>query len=97
MTMVKLATQCIMDAQGPWSHEESTKSSTWRELRAVRLVLEALEFQLSNERVRWFTNNQNVVCILSVGSRKPDLQEEALAIFFNLPGMTHTHRARVDP
>ena len=47
-------------AQGPWSPEESTKSSTWRELRAVRLVLEALESKLTNERIRWFTDNQKL-------------------------------------
>ena len=39
-------------AQGPWSDEEAAKSFTWRELKAVRLVLEALESKLTNERVR---------------------------------------------
>ena len=68
-------------AQGLWLPDEATKSSTWREIRAVRQVLEALESKLSNQRVRWFTDNQNVVRILQVGSRKPDLQAEALAIF----------------
>ena len=68
-------------AHGLWLPEEASKSSTWREIRAVRQVLEALESKLSNERVRWFTDNQNVVRILQVGSRKPDLQAEALAIF----------------
>ena len=57
-------------AQGPWLPEESTKSSTWREIRAVRLVLEALESKLVNERIRWFTDNQNVVHILTVGRKK---------------------------
>ena len=50
-------------------------------IRAVRQVLESLQSKLSNERARWFTDNQNVVHILQVGSRKPDLQAEALAIF----------------
>ena len=67
-------------AQGMWP-EESTRSSTWRELRAVRVVLDALATKLANERVRWFTDNQNVVRILTVGSKKADLQEQALAIF----------------
>ena len=31
--------------------------------------------------MRWFTDNQNVVRILTTGSRKPALQQEALAIF----------------
>ena len=34
-----------------------------------------------NERVRWFTDNQNVVRIVQYGSKKPDLQAEALSIF----------------
>jgi len=66
---------------GPWTQEEAARSSTWRELRAVRMVLESLLPKKKNERFRWFSDNQNVVHILPTGSRKPDLQEEALAIF----------------
>ena len=33
--------------------------------------------KLSNLRVRWFTDNQNVVCILQVGSAKSHIQVEA--------------------
>ena len=36
---------------------------------------------LKNCRVCWLTNNQNVVRIVLYSSRKPILQEEALAIF----------------
>ena len=68
-------------AHGVWLPEESKESSTWRELRAVRRVLESLVGKLQNERVRWFTDNQNVARILAVGSRKPNLQTEVLAIF----------------
>ena len=68
-------------AHGPWTAEEAARSSTWRELRAVRMVLESLAPKLKNERIRWFSDNQNVVRILQTGSRKPDLQTEALAIF----------------
>ena len=68
-------------ANGLWTKEEAGCSSTWRELRAVRIVLESLVEKLKNECVRWFSNNQNVVRILQMGSRKPDLQKEALAIF----------------
>ena len=53
----------------------------WRELRAVCMVLESLSPKLKNERIRWFSENQNVVRILQTGSRKLDLQTEALAIF----------------
>ena len=68
-------------AHGSWTAEEMTQSSTWRELRAVRMVLESLIPKLKNERVRWFSDNQNVVRILDIGSKKPHLQKEALAVF----------------
>ena len=68
-------------ANGHWSENESKQSSTWRELRAVQLVLESFQLQLKNERVRWFTDNQNVVRIVQHGSRISDLQTEALTIF----------------
>ena len=57
------------------------------------MVLEALKSNLSNERVRWFTDNQNVVRILSVGSRKPDLQAEALAVF----SISLSHHLHIEP
>ena len=68
-------------AHGPWTAEEATRRSTWRELRAVCMVLESLAPKLKNERLKWFSDNQNVVRILQTGSWKPDLQTEALAIF----------------
>ena len=60
---------------------EGNESSTWRELRAVTKSLEAVAQYLANHRVRWFTDNQNVVRIIQVGSRKQKLQAEALSIF----------------
>ena len=65
-------------ANGQWSE---SKSSTWQELKALRLVLESFQTKLKNERVRWFTDNQNVVTIVQHVSRIPDLQAEALIIF----------------
>ena len=56
--------------------EETKQSSTFRELNAVRVVLESNADKLLNARVCWFSDNQNVVRILEVGSRKPYLQEE---------------------
>jgi len=80
-------------AHGAWSAEERTKSSTWRELRAVRMVLESLLPKLKNERIRWFSDNKNIVRILDVGSRNPPLQEEALAIF----SLASRNLIRIDP
>ena len=67
-------------AQGQWLPHESLQSSTWRELKAVLRVLESLADKLRNQRIRWFSDNQNVVRILSVGSRNPMLQKEALTL-----------------
>ena len=69
-------------ANGQWSAEEAVQSSTWWELRAVKLVLKSFQGKLANERVRWFTDNQNVVRIVQNGSPKDVLQAEALDIFF---------------
>ena len=68
-------------AHGQWLPREAAQSSTWKELRAVRQVLEALVTKLRNQRVCWFTDNQNVCRIVTTGSRKPQLQAEAMAIF----------------
>ena len=46
------------------------------------MVLESLIPKLKNERIRWFSDNQNVVRILDIGSKNSSLQEEALAVFY---------------
>ena len=68
-------------AHGVFSEEEAAQSSTWRELHAVRMVLGSLAHLLQNKRVRWFSDNQNVVRIIDTGSRNPKLQKEALEIY----------------
>ena len=68
-------------AHGQWSLQETQKSSTWRELRAVSHTLKVFAGMLSNHRVRWFTDNQNVAHIIQVGSKNNELQAEALTIF----------------
>ena len=68
-------------AQGHWLPDEAVQSSTWRELVAVGRVLEAVAHKLSYLRVCWFTDNQNVVRILQVGSAKSHIQVEALKVF----------------
>ena len=44
---------------------------------AVSRVLDSIAPKLRNARVRWFSDRQNVVHILQVGSRKPHLQARA--------------------
>ena len=68
-------------AQGSWLRDEAMQSSTWRELVAVSRVLDSIAPKLRNVRVKWFSDNQNVVRILQVGSRKPHLQEQAMKVF----------------
>ena len=65
---------------GQWTCQEAEHSSTWRELSAVLRVLQAVSEKLLNYHVRWFTDNQNVVRILQVGSRKPELHAIALKV-----------------
>ena len=67
--------------QQNWSPEESAKSSTWRELKAVELALESFPNELSGQQVTWFTDNVNVVTIVNQGSKVKNLQNLALAIF----------------
>ena len=64
-----------------WSTADSGQSSTWRELKVVCLALEAFADRLSESKVVWFTDNQNVASILLNGSRKTHLQELTLQAF----------------
>ena len=65
-----------------WSPEEAKKSSTYRELKAVSITLRSLIDLLSNRTVKLFTDNQNVVRIISAGSMKSELQDLAIDIFY---------------
>ena len=56
-------------------------SLTWRELKAVALVLESIASKLAHSNACWFTDNQNVVRIISVGSTNEHLQAVAVKIF----------------
>ena len=67
--------------QQNWSVLESSRSSTFRELKAVALSLDAFIEELKFRTVSWFTDNQNVVSIVNKGSDVPDLNSIALEIF----------------
>ena len=69
------------EVHGQWSVEKGKRSSTWRELKAVYLILQSFASRLAGHSVKWFTDNQGVVYIVSSGSRKPHLQDGAMAIF----------------
>ena len=66
---------CIhLSTNSSWLPDKAAQSSTWRELVAVLRVLDSIAHKQRNMRVRWFSDNQNVVRILEVGSRQPHLQ-----------------------
>lgn len=63
-----------------WSDFERSQSSTFRELLAVLLSLQAFIDSIRTQTVVWYTDNQNVARIVSIGSKVPALQRMALDI-----------------
>lgn len=63
-----------------WSDFEASQSSTFRELLAVSLSLQAFTDSLGAQTVVWYTDNQNVARIVNIGSKVPALQKMALDI-----------------
>ena len=47
----------------------------------MNVMLQAWGSVLRNEKVKWFTDSQNIARIISCGSRKEPLQQTALSIF----------------
>ena len=70
-----------LSATGCWSEADRKRSSTWREIRGTKLVLQSLVDSLKGKEVLHRTDNQNTVRILSVGSRKQDLHQDAIDIY----------------
>lgn len=65
-----------------WSSSEAQNSqSTWKELTAVRNVLLSLLDFIKDKRLKWFTDNQNVVSIITKGSMKGHLQDISCDIY----------------
>ena len=65
---------------GYWSAVEAAKSSTWRELEAVRRLLLLFAKGLEGHTVKWMVDNVNVTIILCNGSMKENLQKIALQV-----------------
>ena len=59
---------------------KSDRSSTFRELRAIRYVLESYSSDFRGKEVCHRTDNRNAEIIMSVGSRVPDLHREAVLV-----------------
>ena len=67
-------------SHGHWSAQEAVKSSMWRELKGGFQFCNLFAQELQGHSVKWYTDNQNVVRIVQVGSKKPHLQEGAMSI-----------------
>jgi len=65
----------------PWLPSEASKSSTWREIKAVELCVLAFLEKLRGSTVTFDTDSQNGASIILKGSRIPELQVLALTIF----------------
>ena len=68
-------------ARGWWSSADCTKSSTFREVKAIRLVLESYSKEVRGKEVLHRTDNKNEELVLSVGSRNMELHREAVAVY----------------
>jgi ribonuclease HI len=76
-----LAAARDIKTQGHWSPAAQNKSSTYRELLAISLVLGAFSKQLQHKKAKIFSDSQGACHIVTVGSRIPELQSIALHIF----------------
>lgn len=64
-----------------WNDDDSTKSSTWRELKAIELAFMSYCKSIQGKTVKWFTDSQNCKKIIESGSMKLELQVMARNIF----------------
>ena len=64
-----------------WNTLEKTKSSTWRELTAIKFGILSFLSLISKKFLYWFSDNQAVVHIVTNGSKKKHLQYLAVGIF----------------
>ena len=52
-----------------WSPAESSKSSTWRELRTVDLALSAFALDLQSKKVAWFTETPALSLLFKMATK----------------------------
>ena len=65
-------------AHGNWLPEDRNQSSTFKELKAIYLVMQSFHKFLSAKKVKVFTDNQSTARIVCAGSTKPHLQAIAV-------------------
>ena len=64
-----------------WSENEKSKSSTWREMKAIEQALITFKEVNKYKNIKWYTDNQNCVKIVRSGSMKEQLQKLTFSIF----------------
>ena len=68
-------------AKGSFNFLERHTSSTFRELLAVKYVIQSITFSLKDKTIEWFTDNENTCKIIKSGSTRQHLQNVAIEIF----------------
>ena len=64
-----------------WSEKEKSKSSTWREMKAIERALITFKEVNKYKNIKWYTDNQNCVKIVRSGSMKEQFQKLTFSIF----------------
>ena len=75
-------------AHGQWLLAEQT----WRELKAVYLVLKSFAERLTGHTIKLLTDNRGVMYITHSGSKKEHLQDGAMAVF----ELCYTHNIKLE-
>jgi hypothetical protein len=68
-------------AHGLWDPQDRLQSFTYRELKAILLVIQSLQHILEHKKVKVFTDNQSTTRIVCSGSTKPVLQDIAVQLY----------------
>ena len=68
-------------ARGEWDDQDFLQSSTYRELKAVRLTLESFACHLMSKECKHRSDNQGAISIMCIGNSKEHLQCEATKIY----------------
>ena len=77
--------------QEPLTEDDLGESSTFCELRALEMALQARGESLSGQAVCWVTDSQSAVTILKVGSMKPRCHAVAVRVW----DLAHAHNIRL--
>ena len=80
-----------MRMQEPLTEDDQGESSTFRELRALEMALQARGESLHGQLVHWVSDSQSAVTILTVGSMKPRCHAVAVHIW----DLVHLHNIRL--